>query len=212
VAFLEQQFPCAISQGSTAGPERKTEVVTLGSGYEERNSRWADSRRVYNAGYGVKSMNDLYSVIEFFEQTRGKLYGFRWKDFTDYKSCPPENAVTAFDQYIGVGDGTTSVFQMKKRYGSGSNPWYRNIVKPVNGTVRVAVNGSVKSEGIDYSIAYTTGVLTFLTGKIPANSTIVTAGFEFDVPARFDTDRLEINISAYKHGTIPNIPIVELRV
>lgn len=209
--FLEQQFPCAISQGSTAGPERKTEVVTLGSGFEERNARWADSRRVYNAGYGVKSMNDLHAVIAFFEEARGKLHGFRWKDFTDFKSCGPDSSVTAFDQIIGTGDGDTSVYQLQKRYGL-SNSWYRTITKPVEGTVRIAVNGAVKVEGVDYVVTYSTGEVVFQVGKMPPDGTLVTAGYEFDVPARFDTDKLEVNISNYKFGNIPNIPIVEIRV
>lgn len=212
MAFLEIQFPCSVSQGSTAGPERKTEVVTLGSGFEERNARWADSRRVYNAGNGVKSLNDLHQVIEFFEQVRGRLYGFRWKDFTDFKSCPPENGVTAFDQTIGVGDGARTGFQLTKKYGAGSTPWYRPITKPVSGTVRIAVNGAVRMEGTHFGVSYDTGMVTFLLGHVPVVSSVITAGYEFDVPARFDTDRMEINISSYKFGTVPNIPIVELRV
>jgi uncharacterized protein (TIGR02217 family) len=212
MSFLETQFPCAIAQGSTAGPERKTEVVMLGSGHEERNARWADSRRMYNAGYGVKGLNDLHSVIEFFEQVRGKLYGFRWKDFTDFKSCPPENGVTAFDQSIGAGNGSDTSFQLHKKYGSGATPWYRTITKPVQGTVRMSVNGAVKLEGTHFSVSYKTGIVTFLVGSTPAAGHLITAGYEFDVPARFDTDRMEINISNFKHGTIPNIPIIELRV
>jgi uncharacterized protein (TIGR02217 family) len=212
MSFLDKQFPCSISEGSTAGPERKTEIVTLGSGFEERNARWADSRRVYNAGYGMKSLNDLHEVVAFFEETRGMLYGFRWKDFVDFKSCPPENGITAFDQSIGVGDGTINTFQIRKKYGTGSTPWYRKITHPVVGTVRASVNGALKTEGTHYAVSHNTGVLTFLVGHIPTNGQIITVGFEFDVPARFDTDRLEINVSSFKFGTVPSIPIVELRV
>jgi uncharacterized protein (TIGR02217 family) len=157
-------------------------------------------------------MNDLHSVIVFFEEVRGKLYAFRWKDFTDFKSCPPENAVTAFDQTIGTGTGVLNTFQLIKKYGTGSNPWYRVINKPVSGTTRLAVNGVVKLEGTHYNVSYTTGIITFTIGNIPANATLITAGYEFDVPARFDTDSMEINVSNFKHGTIPNIPIVEVRV
>lgn len=211
MAFLEYQFPCKISQGSTAGPERRTEIVTLGSGYEERNSRWADSRRSYNAGYGVKTINELYEVIAFFEETRGKLHGFRWKDFTDYKSCPPETAVSQLDQVIGTGNGTNLVFQLRKKYGTGADPWYRDIKKPVTGTIKVAVGGVLKTEGTHYTVSYTTGIVTFTAGNAPANGVQVTAGFEFDVPVRFDTDKLEINLSAFKHGSV-TIPIIEIRV
>lgn len=211
MTFREYQFPCKISQGSTAGPERRTEIVTLGSGFEERNSRWADSRRSYNAGYGVKTINELHEVIAFFEEMRGKLYGFRWKDYTDFKSCPPENAVHYLDQTIGVGDGVAVSFQLRKKYGTGSDPWYRDITKPITGTVRIAVGGVLKTEGTHYTVSYTTGLVTFTVGNVPAAGAQVTAGYEFDVPVRFDTDKLEINLSAFKHGSI-SIPIIEIRM
>lgn len=212
MTFREYQFPCGVSQGSTAGPERKTEVVVLGSGFEERNARWADSRRIYNAGYGVKSINQLHEVIAFFEEMRGKLYGFRWKDYTDYKSCPPENSVHYSDQSLGIGDGVVAAWQLRKKYGTGSDPWYRDIKKPVTGTVKIAVNGVLKTESTHYTVSYTTGLVTFTGGNIPPVGHVVTAGYEFDVPVRFDTDKLEINVGAFKHGSIPNIPVIEIRV
>ena len=89
MSFHEMRFPTEIARGAQGGPERRTDVVVLGSGFEERNARWADSRRAYNAGYGVKSLDDLYAVIAFFEERRGRLYGFRWRDHADFKSCAP---------------------------------------------------------------------------------------------------------------------------
>jgi uncharacterized protein (TIGR02217 family) len=133
MAFHEVLFPTAISRGAHGGPERRTDVVVLGSGHEERNSRWAHSRRSYNAGYGVKSLDDLHAVIAFFEERRGRLYGFRWRDHADWKSCPPEQTPSALDQVIGSGNGTTSSFQLKKAYGSLYAPWSRDIKKPVAG-------------------------------------------------------------------------------
>src|SRR5690606_26804735 len=122
------------------GPERRTDVVVLGSGFEERNSRWADSRRSYNAGYGVRSLDDLYAVIAFFEERRGRLHGFRWRDHSDWKSCPPSNAPGATDQVIGTGDGVQASFQLSKTYGGSAAPWVRQIKKPVAGSVLIAVD------------------------------------------------------------------------
>src|SRR5436190_24074049 len=110
MSFHETRFPTAISRAAHGGPERRTDVVVLGSGAEERNARWVDSRRSYNAGYGVKSLNDLHAVIAFFEERRGRLHGFRWKDHADFKSCAPQAAITALDQQLGVGDGVTAGF------------------------------------------------------------------------------------------------------
>ena len=212
MSFHETRFPTAISRAAHGGPERRTDVVVLGSGAEERNARWADSRRSYNAGYGIKSLNDLHAVIAFFEERRGRLHGFRWRDPSDWKSCPPESTPIALDQALGVGNGTVSTFQLTKTYGSAFNPWTRAITKPVAGTVLVAVAGSTQVAGTAYTVDHGTGIVTFLAGHIPATSAAITAGFEFDVPVRFDSDKLEINIQGVHHGAIPSIPIVEIRV
>ncbi|HEX7775903.1 MAG TPA: DUF2460 domain-containing protein [Parvibaculum sp.] len=210
--FHEVRFPTAISFGSTGGPERRTEIVTLGSGAEERNSPWADSRRRYNAGYGLRSLDDLHETIAFFEARRGRLYGFRWKDRADWKSCPPGSALSPADQSIGTGDGATANFQLVKTYVSGGASYMRTIAKPVAGTLRVAVGGVEKMAGTDFSLDAATGLVTFTPGTIPGAGAAVTAGFEFDVPARFDTDFLEINLGAFEAGSIPAIPVVEVRV
>lgn len=212
MAFHEVRFPTAISRGSVGGPERRTDIVVLGSGFEERNSRWSDSRRAYNAGYGVKTIDELHAVIGFFEERRGRLYGFRWKDHADWKSCPPEQEVTPLDQVIGAGDGVMATFQLVKAYGGGVAPWVREIKKPVAGSVRVAVDGIEQVEAADFVVDSATGMVTFLAGHIPAVAAAVTAGFAFDVPVRFDTDKLEVNLSGFRHGAIPNIPIVEVRL
>src|SRR5581483_11213495 len=115
-AFHEVVFPLDIALRSAGGPVRRTEIVTLGSGREERNSRWAHSRRQYDAGYGVKTLEALSQVVAFFEERRGMLYGFRWRDRLDHASGAA--AVTPTDQAIGTGDGTTEAFQLIKTYGS----------------------------------------------------------------------------------------------
>jgi uncharacterized protein (TIGR02217 family) len=212
MSFHDTRFPTAISRAASGGPERRTDVVVLGSGAEERNARWADSRRAYNAGYGVKSLDDLHAVIAFFEERRGRLHGFRWRDPTDWKSCPPEAAPTALDQDIGLGDGLSGLFQLSKTYGSDFNPWTRDITKPVAGTVLIAVAEVAQTPGTHYTVDHATGIVTFSAEHIPAPDAVVTAGFEFDVPVRFDTDKLEINLQGFRHGAIPSIPIVEIRV
>ena len=212
ITFHEVRFPTEIAFGSSGGPERRTEIVTLASGHEERNSRWADSRRRYNAGSGIRSLDDLHTVIAFFEERRGRLYGFRWRDRIDFRSGAPGEAVAATDQGLGTGDGTTATFLLTKRYGALHAPYLRTIRKPVSGTVRIAVDGVEKTEGADWSCDLTTGVVTFAGGAIPATDATVTAGFEFDVPVRFDVDRLEVNLTSFAAGDIPAVPLVEIRL
>jgi uncharacterized protein (TIGR02217 family) len=209
MAFHEVRFPTDIAFGSRGGPKRKTIIATSGSGYEHRNSQWADSKREYNAGYGVKDLDDIHTVVEFFEERRGMLHGFRWKDKFDYKSCAPKQTPAFNDVDIGTGDGSTTTFQLIKTYGSAYDPYSRDIKKPVQGTVLIGVNGSDTS-GSGWSVNLATGIITF--DSAPTNGHAITAGFEFDVPVRFNTDYLEIDLAAFAAGNIPDIPIVEIRV
>ena len=211
MSFHEIRFPTNIALGSMAGPERRTDVVVLGSGREERNARWAHSRRRYNAGFGVKTLDDLYAVISFFEERRGRLYGFRYRDFSDFRSGSPQSVPKEDDQVIGTGDGTTTDFQLKKTYGAAHAPYQRDIAKPVAGSVLVAVDGVSKALGADFTVDETTGIVSFTSASVPPSGATITAGFEFDVPVRFDMDRLEINLSHFRAGQIPDIPIVEIR-
>lgn len=209
-AFHEVLFPLDIALKSSGGPERRTDVVTLGSGREERNARWAHSRRRYDAGYGVKTHQALSQVIEFFEERRGRLHGFRWRDRLDHSSAAPGASVTPLDQVIGTGDGETASFALTKTYGSVHAPYQRRIEKPVMGSLRVAVAG-VEAVGSAFTLDTTTGIVTFAAGHIPASGQAVTAGFMFDVPVRFDTDYLEVDLSAFAAGAIPKIPLVEIK-
>ena len=212
MSFHEILFPLDIALKSVGGPERRTDVVVLGSGREERNARWAHARRRYDAGYGIKTFDALSQVVSFFEERRGRLYGFRWRDRLDHSSAASDAGVAATDQAIGTGDGSTAAFQLVKTYGGAFSPYQRPIVKPVAGSARVAVDGVVATEGTAFTVDTTTGVITFLAGHIPATGAAVTAGFLFDVPVRFDTDYLEVDLSAFAAGAIPKIPLIEIRV
>jgi uncharacterized protein (TIGR02217 family) len=211
-AFHEILFPLDIALKSAGGPERRTDIVTLGSGREERNARWAHSRRRYDAGYGVKGLDALSAVVAFFEERRGRLHGFRWRDRLDHSSAAPGAGVTPFDQTLGIGDGMRTTFVLVKRYGSVHAPYARAIAKPVAGSVRVAVAGVEKTLGTHFTCDTAAGMVEFLPGHVPAAAASVTAGFLFDVPVRFDTDYLEVDLSAFAAGAIPRIPLIELRL
>jgi uncharacterized protein (TIGR02217 family) len=208
--FHDVVFPIAVSFGATGGPERRNEIVTLMSGRETRNARFAHSKRRYDAGTGLRSAEDLHDVLAFFEARRGSLHGFRFRDPFDMKSCRPEQTPAALDQSIGTGDGETAVFQLSKTYGSGDDAYVRPVTKPVAGSVRVAVDGVELTEGADFAVDASTGLVTFDAGSIPAEGAAVTAGFVFDVPVRFETDRIEASLATFRAGAIPTIPLVEV--
>lgn len=208
--FHEVQFPAPLSVGSNGGPERRTEIVQLSNGFEERNSPWAHSRRRYDAGLGVRSLDDLAEVIAFFEARRGQLFGFRWKDWTDFKSCPPSATPSAFDQSLGIGDGARKSFPLRKLYASGGSDYARPIAKAVAGTVLIGRKGEPLASGEGFSVDHARGTVSFVVA--PATGEEITAGFEFDVPVRFDTDRISTSLSSFAAGEIPSVPVIEVRI
>lgn len=210
MAFHEVRFPANLSFGSVGGPERRTEVVALTNGFEERNTPWAQSRRRYDAGVGLRSLDDIGELIAFFEARQGQLCGFRWKDWADFKSGRASAPVAFDDQAIGIGDGVTTDYQLIKTYASGAEAQVRVIAKPVAGTVRVGLQGDELAEGVHYTIDTTTGIVRFASA--PAVDERITAGYEFDVPVRFDTDRIQVSVASFQAGDVPQVPVVEVRL
>jgi uncharacterized protein (TIGR02217 family) len=207
-SFHEVRFPTAISFGATGGPGRRNDIVTLTSGRERRNARFAHSRRVFDAGTGLRSLDDLAEVVAFFEARRGSLHGFRFRDPFDWKSCGLQGTPGPMDQAIGTGDGETAAFELAKTYGAGEDAYRRPVAKPVAGSVRVAVDGVEMEAGADFSVDHATGVVTL--SSVPAVGAAVTAGFAFDVPARFDVEQLSVSLASFRAGQIPTIPLVEI--
>lgn len=210
MAFHEVRFPASLSFGSVGGPERRTDIVTLVNGFEERNTPWAHSRRRYDAGLGLRSLEDVEALIAFFEARQGQLHAFRWKDWADYKSCLASSQPGPLDQVIGTGDGVTKVFRLTKTYASGGQSYVRPIAKAVAGSVLAAVAGDPKTLGLDYSVDANRAEITFVDP--PDVGTEVRAGFEFDVPVRFDTDRIQVSVASFRAGDVPSVPVVEVRL
>lgn len=206
-SFHETLFPLDISLNSEGGPARRTEIVSLVSGHEERNALWAQSRRSWNAGYGVKSMADIEKATAFFEARMGRLYGFRFRDPFDHRSSAYGEEPLPTDQLIGTGDGATIAFDLVKTYENGGASYARRIKKPVAGSVRVAIDGAETSA---FTADETTGTVTFAVA--PPSGAAITAGYLFDCPVRFDSDALRINLAAFRAGDIPSIPLIEVLV
>lgn len=200
--FHEISFPMRLALGAVGGPERRTEIVTLASGHEVRNAKWARARRRWDVGSAVSDLADLQALLNFFEARHGQLYGFRFRDPLDASSALPGGAVTATDQVLGVGDGAANRFQLVKEYGGVT----RTILKPVAGTVRVALNGAEALTG--WSVDTSAGTLLF--DVPPSDGEVVTAGFEFECPVRFESDRLDGVIEAFGAGRVVSAALIEL--
>ena len=207
MAFHEVRLPARLAFGSTGGVERRTEIVSLASGHERRSTPWAQGRRRYLIGANLRSLDDMAALTAFFEARRGRLYGFRFRDFADFRSCAPAAMPGPGDERLGVGDGERTQFQLVKHYGEADAAWARHISKPLEGSVRVAVAG-VEEPG--FTVETATGMVAFATP--PATGAVVTAGFEFDVPVRFDADRIEVTLESFGAGRMAVVPLIEVRV
>jgi uncharacterized protein (TIGR02217 family) len=191
--FLDISFPDAVARGATGGPGFSTNVVTLGSGAERRNIQWADARGEWNISTGIRTRAEMQAVIAHFYIVKGRGYSFRFKDWTDYQ---------ATDQ--AMAEVTPTVWQLVKRYNIGGYEHVRTITKPVLGTVAIKIGGSpvVPSE-----IDYLTGLVTFGS----ARGSAPTASFEFDVPVRFDTDKLPVQANAWDQQIVSQINLIEVK-
>ncbi|MGV6800754.1 MAG: phage distal tail protein, Rcc01695 family [bacterium] len=208
MTFHDIRFPVDISIASEGGPVRRTQIVNLSSGFEKRNSQWENSKRRFNAGYGVKSLEDIEKIIAFFEARQGRLHSFRWRDPFDWKSCSIAAEPTALDQPVAIGDGTSVQFQLTKTYQSAAQSYKRDVTKPVLSSILIAVDNVVQSIPGDVTVDPISGQLTFVTP--PAAGAVITAGFEFDIEVRFDTDELSISLTSLQAGDIPSIPVMEV--
>ena len=207
-AFHDVRFPLALGLGASGGPERRNEIVTLTSGREKRNQRQIHARRRYDAGTGIRSLADLETLMAFFQPRRGSLHAFRFRDPFHWKSCPFAAGVAATDQMIGTGDGVATSFQLTKTYGSGAEAYQRPVTKPVVSTVLIALDGVSLTGGNAASVDGLTGIATLAAA--PAPGTVVTAGFEFDVPVRFAMEQLTLSLAAFEAGQAPGIPLIEV--
>lgn len=217
MAFLESpRFPIDINYGSVGGPVFKTDIITYGNGTEYRNSLWSIPLNRYDIRYAVKTRADLLNIYEFFLAQKGKANGFRIKDLWDYTSAQDgKSAPTSTDVTIGTGNGAITTFQLIKKYTKGGETLSRNIKKPVSSTILIKVNSVLKTEGTDYTVNYTTGVVTFTAAPTSGHS--IQAGFQFDVPVRFDTDDLGgVQLLLYTTAgtdlaSLESIPLIEIR-
>jgi uncharacterized protein (TIGR02217 family) len=210
MAFFDLSFPRDVAAGVVGGPERRVNIAPLASGYEERNARWSASRRSYQAGLGIRTADDLAEVLALFEEMRGPLHSFRFRDWSDFKSCAPSATPGASNQLLGTGDGAATVFQLRKKYGTLS-PYWRQITKPVAGTVLISLGGTATGSG--WTVNNLTGAVTFTTP--PGDGVAVRAGFEFDVPVRFNADSIAVDMAFFADdrgvGSIPEVPLIEVR-
>ncbi len=205
-AFDDLHFPLDIGRRAQVSPAFSTRVIESISGHEQRSTQWADARMRYDAGPGVRSETDVAALIAFFRARRGAARAFRFRDPFDNVSGDFGSAPAADDQALGLGDGARSEYALVKRYGNGVDAQTRRVTRPVEETIRIALDGVVQTSGWSHAGL---GVIAFETP--PGAGVLVSAGFAFDVPVRFAEDHLEIDRETFAAGAVPSVPLVEIR-
>ncbi|QWC56926.1 TIGR02217 family protein [Erythrobacter sp. 3-20A1M] len=204
-AFDDVLYPLALGRDAAVSPEFRTTIAATASGHERRNTQWADARLSFEVGPGIRSEEERHTLLAFFRARRGAARGFRIADPFDCSSRAMVGMPTPFDQLIGTGDGSRTRFALVKRYGDGAEAQERRITRPRAPTVRVAV-------GIEETSDFTLedgGWIVLATPPVAGEE--VRAGFAFDVPVRFASDRLDISGAAFAAGEAPSVPLVEIR-
>ncbi|MDR1425796.1 MAG: DUF2460 domain-containing protein [Rickettsiales bacterium] len=196
--FYEVKFPEEISIKSTVSIEFDTNIITSKNGNEFRAAN-RKCRMVYDVCGDIGTKNDLDRIADFFRLVRGRSIGFRYKDWLDFHGEK---------QFIGRSDGLSKKFQLVKIYSNpidGTLSYVREITKPVVDGVKIYVDDE---EIEQFTVDHTSGQIFLDTA--PDENSVLRATFDFDVPVRFDTDRLEIHMHDRMSGEIGNVRIVEI--
>lgn len=205
---LSTIFPTGIGFGSIATSNWNKRRVVTPAGYAQVNQLFDQALMRFDVSSGVKSLDDCHELIRFFNVMQANDAVVLFTDKTDFKSCAPQQVVSATDSHIGTGDGADVTFQLSKRYSAGGLNYDRRITRPVAGTVKVAVAGVEKTIGSDFTVNTTTGLVTMSTP--PANLAEVTAGFHFYVPVDFVDSSLDWVLEKFIAGSLGNIILEEV--
>lgn len=188
--FLESpRFPDEIAFYASVGPNFRTEDAKSLTGYQQTNATMPDPLHSIDITQALREIDIIntpgygYRVVrDFFFAVKGKAIGFRVKNWWDYKDDGLGILGT------GLGNGSTTVFQIAKRYTAGALSTDKAVRKPVSGSVGVKINGVTQPSG--WTVDTTTGLVTFSVA--PANGAVLTCTYEFDLPVRFDRDSIRV--------------------
>jgi uncharacterized protein (TIGR02217 family) len=207
MSFLETpRFPLDLAYDTEGGPEYLTEIVVLPSAAEYRNPRRSQPAYRFEGASGVETEEQLYALVVFFHAVGGMLHGWRLRNWSDWKSCSPFGTPTAMDQIIAVATAGQTEFQLIKTYTAGVLSRAVDILKPVPGTLMLAVNEEPVVAG--WSLNTANGLILFEAGLNEGD--VLTGGYEFDLPCRFGTDYLPRRFKSYLNGEV-SVPIVAYR-
>lgn len=196
--FNETRLLDCVAYGSEFGQEFSTRIVSLRNGFERRNINWSMPLGRHSINYNALKPEDHIKVRGAHMASMGSAIPFRFKDWTDYRAA---------GELIGEGTGSSQLLQLVKSYSFGPVTLQRIIKKPVATTVVIYVDGTPNAATID-----------FLTGLVTITATegaVITWSGEFDVPVRFESDRLDVEPVAHMQNDFAltcSVDLVEVRL
>lgn len=218
-------FNTQVSQGARGGPQFFTTMMVATGGFEKSQANWSAGKCRYDVGHVIESRTKLAYVLAFFRARQGKAYGFLFRDPTDFYAgmiwSANALAPSATPEVLPVvGDGSTTAFQLTKTYADSAATVVRTITRPIQTdfvtgasvapTIYQYLAGTwTLIASANYSVNYTTGVVTFTTA--PSVGVQIGWSGQFYVPVRFDTDEMNVTLEAAGVGEWQSIPLVEIR-
>lgn len=178
------RFPICPAYGFSVDPYILVKIITREGGFELVDRKWAQARRQYDGTpMGDRVQEDIEEILYFWLAVGGTSGAFRFKDFTDFKSCRLAETLTAIDQPLVLTGDSPASYQLTKHYTYGALTHARPIRRPVGETVVIA--NEVGAVQTDWTLDEATGIVT------PGGAFVGTptaAGFEFEVYCRFNSN------------------------
>ncbi len=217
-------LPLGMSLGSSIGPMTSTQQLITTSGKRKTNKRWTEHLQKFDVGFNVKSSSDVFVIIDIFQAVDGPFGSFLARAWNDWNTTAglmepgDETFITNVDEPLintvtglNLGDGSTTTFKMVREYtGSSATALHqRDITKPQNGSVVIALDAGAKVEGVDYTINYATGVVTFIIAA-PTGAEVPTYGASFYVPVGFVDDEILSSIDFNNNAVSVILQMVRL--
>ena len=213
MAFDDVSFPNDIARGAIGGPSFNSQVCKSVGGFRQSNARWSAPLRTWDVGHEIYSITKLESLMAFHLARQGRVIAFRFRDWSDYyvgmSYSDPQNINLQYTSYqqFATGDGATKIFQLTRAYVDPIRTTYRNITRPVSGSVKIYLNGVNQASG--WSVDTTTGLVTFVTA--PGIGVAIQWAGMFDVPCCFGSDKMAFTHEMVRKGEMTSIVIEEVR-
>lgn len=182
-----------------SSPRTSTTIVTSASGAEQRNQNWIHPLRSFSAPDAVRCYDTVQDLQDHFFVMGGPATSFPMRDPLDFASrrlAAPNLAKdpTMTDQNLGHGDGVNRFFQLQKTITRGGLTYVRKIELPIVDSCLFALDGlpidtpNPTLAGGPYTVDVDRngGLITF--DHAPGAHMVVSAGYFFDVPVRFEAD------------------------